>query len=307
MTQTHQYTTVEKYEANSGDAATVIWYTAPDYLELEELIQKYLDLVQAASAKVTTEPTPSHLERNVVLGEIVEDWDVPKFGICLNKKEVEACYRLQKFFNTHDVAEYVREHQILCEIPLVAYMILPYMLKLHRDLSAAGAKMGGRVPKYKVYEIHGYSPDGEYFSSFRYTVPTGVDFQGAVEGALEKFSDLSEKGRIPTIESSFLKDDLARKIQKGEPLGFYERMYTGYVLNGVDVVLVRRMNSLLREEKKGNLDLDYSFAQSWLPRSAAEIIEAFMGVDLVYSHSRLSESKPAVKNNPNTSKTKGKE
>lgn len=307
MAQTHQYTTVEKYEVNSGDAATVIWYTAPDYLELGELIQKYLDLVQAASAKVTTEPTPSHLERNIVLGETVEDWDVPKFGICLDKKEVEACYQLQKFFNTHDVPEYVREHQISCEKPPVAYMILPHMLKLHRDLSAAGAKMGGKVPKYKVYEIHGYSPDGEYFSSFRYTVPTGVDFKGAVEGSLEKFSDLSEKGRVPTIESSFLKDNLARKIKKGEPLGFYERMHTGYVLNSVDVALVRRMNHLLREAKKGSLDLDYSFAQSWLPRSAAEIIEAFMGVDLVYSHSRLSESKPAVKNNPNTSKTKGKE
>lgn len=291
MTQTHQYTTVEKYEANSGDAATAIWYTTPDYLELGDLIQKYLDLVQAASATVTTEPTPSHLERNVVLGETVENWDVPKFGICLNKKEVEACYRLQKFFNTHDAAEYVREHQISCDKPQVAYMILPYMLKLHRDLSASGAKMGGRVPKYKVYEIHGYSPDGEYFSSFRYTVPTGVDFQGAVEGVLKKFSTLDEKGSFPTIESAFLKDDLARKIQKGEPLGFYERMYTGCILNCVDVALVRRMNRLLREEKKGTLDLDYSFAQSWLPRSAAEIIEAFTGVDLVYSHSRLSDPK----------------
>ena len=48
----------------------------------------------------------------------------------------------------------------------------------------------------------------------------------------------------------------------GEPLGFYERMYTGYILNCVDVVLVRRMNRLLREEKKGTLDLDYSFAKS---------------------------------------------
>lgn len=295
MTQTHQYTTVEKYEANSGDAATAIWYTTPDYLELGDLIQKYLDLVQAASAKVTTEPTPSHLERNVVLGENVEDWDVPKFGICLNKKEVEACYRLQKFFNTHDVAEYVREHQISCEKPSVVYMILPYMLKLHRDLSASGAKMGGRVPKYKVYEVHGYSPDGEHFSSFRYTVPTGVDFQGAVEGVLKKFSTLGEKGRFPTIESAFLKDDLARKIQKGEPLGFYERMYTGCILNCVDVTLVRRMNHLLREEKKGTLDLDYSFTQSWLPRSAAEIIEAFMGVDLVYSHSRLSDHQSSRK------------
>jgi len=307
MTQTHQYTTVEKYEANSGDAATAIWYTAPDYLELGELIQKYLDLVQAASAKVTTEPTPSHLERNIVLGETVENWDVPNFGICLDKKEIETCYRLQKFFNTYDVADYVREHQISCEKPPVAYMILPYMLKLHRDLSAAGAKMGGKVPKYKVYEIHGYSPDGEYFSSFRYTVPTGVDFQGAVEGILENFRTLGEKVRFTVVEPSFLKDDLARKIKKGEPLGFYERMYTGCILNCVDVALVRRMNRLLREEKKGTLDLDYSFAQSWLPRSAAEIIEAFMGVDLVYSHSRLSESKPAVKNNPNTSKTKGKE
>jgi len=291
MTQTHQYTTVEKYEANSGDAATAIWYTTPDYLELGDLIQKYLDLVQAASATVTTEPTPSHLERNVVLGETVENWDVPKFGICLNKKEVEACYRLQNFFNTHDVTEYVREHQISCEKPPVAYMILLYMLKLHRDLSASGAKMGGRAPKYKVYEVHGYSPDGEYFSSFRYTVPTGVDFQGAVEGVLKKFSTLGEKGSFPTIESAFLKDDLARKIQKSEPLGFYERMYTGCILNCVDVALVRRMNRLLREEKKGTLDLDYSFAQSWLPRSAAEIIEAFIGVDLVYSHSRLSDPK----------------
>lgn len=291
MTQTHQYTTVEKYEANSGDAATAIWYTTPDYLELGDLIQQYLDLVQAASAKVTTEPTPSHLERNVVLGEVVENWDVPKFGICLNKKEVEACYRLQKFFNTHDAVEYVCEHKILCEKPLVAYMILPYMLKLHRDLSASGAKMGSRVPKYKVYEVHGYSPDGEYFSSFRYTVPTGVDFQGAVEGVLKKFSTLGEKGSFPTIESAFLKDDLVRKIQKGEPLGFYERVYTGCILNCVDVALVRRMNRLLREEKKGTLDLDYSFAQSWLPRSAAEIIEAFIGVDLVYSHSRLSDPK----------------
>ena len=108
MTQTHQYTTVEKYEASSGDTATAIWFTTPDYLELGDLIQKYLDLVQAASAKVTTEPTPGHLERNVVLGEAVDDWDVPKFGICLTKKEIEACYQLQKFFNTHDVAEYVR-------------------------------------------------------------------------------------------------------------------------------------------------------------------------------------------------------
>ena len=290
MTQTHQYTTVEKYEANSGDAATTIWYTTPDYLELGDLIQKYLNLVQAASAKVTTEPTPSHLERNAVLGEMVNDWDVPKFGICLTKKEIEACYQLQKFFNTHDVTKYVREHQISCEKPLVAYMILPYILKLHRDLSAAGAKMGDKVPKYKVYEIHGYSPDGEYFSSFRYTAPTGVDFQGAVEGILEKFSALGEKGRFPIVESAFLKDDLAWKIKKGKPLGFYERMYTGCILNGIDVSLVRRMNRLLREEKKGTLDLDYSSVQGLLPRSAAEILEAFMGINLVYSHPHFPNS-----------------
>lgn len=288
MTQTHQYTTVEKYEANSGDAATAIWYTTPDYLELGNLIQKYLDLVQAASAKVTTEPTPSHLERNVVLGEAVNDWDVPKFGICLTKKEVEACYQLQHFFNTHDAAEYVREHQISCEKPPVAYMILPYILKLHHVLSVSGAKMGSKVPKYKVYEIHGYSPDGEYFSSSRYTVPTGVDFHGAVEGILKKFSALGEKGGSPIVESAFLKDDLARKIKKGEPLGFYERMYTGYILNGIDVSLVRRMKRLLSEEKKGSVELDYSSVQGLLPRSAAEILEAFMGVNLVYSHPRLS-------------------
>lgn len=289
MSQTHQYTTVEKYEANSGDAATAIWYTTPDYLELGNLIQKYLDLVSAASAKVTTEPTPSHLERNVVLGEAVNDWDVPQFGICLTKKEVEACYQLQKFFNKHDVTEYVREHQISCEKPPVAYMILPYILKLHHDLSASGAKMGDQVPKYKVYEIHGYSPDGEYFSSFRYTVPTGVDFQGAIEGILKKFSALGEKGRFPIVKSAFLKDDLAWKIKKDKPLGFYERMYTGYILNSVDVSLVRRMKRLLNEEKKGSVELDYSSVQGLLPRSAAEILEAFMGVNLVYSRPRLSE------------------
>lgn len=260
----HSAVTVFKYKTEPTSHHSEATYVAPEYLGLHFIIEDYLALVAPAEGMIVSASLIPEDEKKILNKE---PWDTSTLGHLLRPDEIEKCYQLKYFFKNYDVPDYLQEHNITCDTPSTAELVLSAMMSLYEQIRAAGVHLGALHPEYSIYEVHTTNENNEIVSQ-RYTMPSRIKLDYLVRKVFPRFrlpinSVQQIEAGIPfgsgqwftpeTVEHTYLDEYLAEKIGTNEPLRADEQEHMGRILTTKETAELWGLQDTLVCDESDNL------------------------------------------------------
>lgn len=252
----HSAVTVFKYKTEPTSHHSEATYVAPEYLGLHFIIEDYLALISPTEGMIVSASLIPEDEKKILNKE---PWDTSTLGHLLRPDEIEKCYQLKYFFKNYDVPKYLTEHNITCDTPSTAELVLSAMMSLYKQIRAAGVHLGALHPEYSIYEVHTTNENNEIVSQ-RYTMPSRIKLDYLVRKVFPRFrlpinSVQQIEAGIPfgsgqwvtpeKVEHTYLDEYLAEKIGTHEPLRVDEQEYVGRVLTAQETAALWELQDTL--------------------------------------------------------------